>query len=108
MIEQLFMETVWQYYAGPGEYRLFGNLPICLNRRFPCRLVIGRKRNNEPLRTAWKKSPRTVSDRDSLAPNAPIETCFENWAKSSFDPKYFPMIREDLNSVQLPLELYDP
>ncbi|KAG5749114.1 hypothetical protein H9Q70_008207 [Fusarium xylarioides] len=123
-IETLYLECVFQVCVGQmviltddpdfeskvamkTKYSEFLGLPLDIEHRNPLTFAIAHRIHGRQMRTGWAINSKTLADRDDSINNILIETRSSNFLKHSFAEVDYPMLKQLVADVRMPLRLVD-
>jgi hypothetical protein len=123
-IETLYLECVFQVCVGrmvimiddqdygqkvamKNKYCEFLGLPLDVEHRNPLTFAIAHRVHGRQMRTGWALNSKTLADRDDSINNILIETRSSNFLKHCFAEADYPMLKQLVADVRMPLCLVD-
>ncbi|KAH8721595.1 hypothetical protein BGZ61DRAFT_475563 [Ilyonectria robusta] len=94
-------------YKMRAKYTEFLGLPLSIEPNSPLRFTIIHRVHGRQMLTGWPLLPTRLIDCINKKNNILIKTSSSNYFKSNFHKSYYPMLKDLLLDVQIPLEWAD-
>lgn len=90
------------------KYAEFLSLPLAVDYHNPLTFVVAHRHHGRQMRTGWDSDAQSLQDRHDENNNILIETRSSNFFKWHFAESTYPVLKQMLGEVDIPLSIANP